>query len=76
MSPSSIEIIEEILRSLAFVVLYFFLGFGPGFALGILLANSIFGRGKPVLYKVHKDNITNAAQHNAQWNPSHERWRQ
>lgn len=76
MVPSeTISIIEIVLRSFAFIVLYFFVGFGSGFVVGLLLANAVIGREKPILFKTHKDNIRNAAQHNAQWNPSHERWR-
>ncbi|MDP3997362.1 MAG: hypothetical protein U1C49_01005 [Candidatus Andersenbacteria bacterium] len=72
----NLEVIATILRSLAFVVLYFFISFGPGFIVGMLLANAIFGRGKPTIMQVYIDRKKDAAQHNAQWNPSHPRWRE
>lgn len=64
-----------VLRMLAFVVLYAFVGFGPGFVVGLLAANAIFGKGKPYIYLEHEENKKSAAQHNAQWNPSNPRWR-
>lgn len=71
---TGLEIIAAAIQALALVVLYVFVGFGPGFVAGIMLANFIFARGKPTLMEKHKQTARDAAQHNAQWNPSHERW--
>jgi len=67
--------VARVLQSLALVALYAILGFGPGFVAGLLTANALFGRGKPIYMDVHKQAIKNAAQHNAQWHPSNEKWR-
>lgn len=71
-----LEIANRLLIAFAFVALYFFLGFGPGFLLGLSLANKIFGRQKPLLMDTHIEAKKLAAQHNAQWHPSHPRWRE
>jgi hypothetical protein len=71
---TSLVIAETTLRAFAFIVLYTYIGFGPGFILGILVANAIFGRGAPTYADTHRDAIRAASQHNAQWDPSHERW--
>lgn len=70
-----LEIIARIFQAFALVTLYGMLGFGPGFVTGLLTANAIFGRGKPIYMDLHKQAIKNAAQHNAQWHPSNEKWR-
>lgn len=70
----TLDLVAAVLRALAFVALYFFIGFGPGFILGLLLANATSGRGKPMLMDSHNDSKIRAAQHNAQWAPSHPRW--
>ncbi len=69
-----IDIIEAILRAFAFIVLYIYIGFGPGFILGLLAANAIFGRGSPTYADSHQAAIQQATQHNAQWDPTNERW--
>lgn len=69
-----LEIAATLLRALAFILFYVYLGFGPGFILGLLAANAIFGRGAPTYAQAHKQLIREAAQHNAQWDPTHERW--
>lgn len=68
------EITAKIIISFGFLGLYLFVGFGPGFIIGMLLANFLVGRGKPIFMDVHEENKKRAAQHNAQWNPTHERW--
>ncbi|MEX1997746.1 MAG: hypothetical protein WEA04_03700 [Candidatus Andersenbacteria bacterium] len=73
---SLVEVFATLLHSFAFVVLYFITGFGPGFILGMILANAIFGRGRPAYIDSHQEAIKRAAQHNAQWAPSNERWQQ
>jgi len=70
-----LEVIARSLQALSFVVLYIIIGFGPGFMVGIVLANTILGRGKPVYMDLHKQALKDAAQHNAQWHPSNEKWR-
>jgi hypothetical protein len=70
----SLEIWAIILRSLTFVVFYLFVGFGPGFLLGLSLANWVAGRREQLLMDKHRDNIRRASQHNQQWNPTHQRW--
>ena len=69
-----LDFIEAIIRAGAFIVLYIYIGFGPGFILGMLTANFLMGRGAPTYAQTHQDAIRAAAQHNAQWDPSHERW--
>lgn len=68
------ETLIALFETLAFVVLYFFIGFGPGFILGILIANRFFAPGQSTYMEVHQERKKVAAQHNAQWHPSHERW--
>jgi hypothetical protein len=69
-----LDFVEAIFRAGAFIVLYVYIGFGPGFILGLLTANFFMGRGSPTYAQSHQDAIRAAAQHNAQWDPSHERW--
>jgi len=68
------DVIISIFRSLGFVVLYAIIGFGPGLMLGVITANLTGGRGRPPLNNKHQEAIRAAAQHNAQWHPSHKRW--
>lgn len=70
-----LEVIARILQALSLIVLYFIIGFGSGIVAGIVTANAIFGRGKPLFMENHKQALKDAAQHNAQWHPSNERWR-
>lgn len=70
-----IEVTAGILRALAIVVLYVFIGFGPGFVLGLVAANTIWARGKPTVKDQYDEKIQLAAEHNAQWDPEHERWK-
>jgi hypothetical protein len=69
-----LEFIEAIIRAGAFIVLYIYIGFGPGFIVGMLVANFLMGRGSPTYAQSHQEAIRAATQHNAQWDPSHERW--
>ncbi len=71
---TNLEIISIVLRSLAIVAVYGIVGFGSGFVTGIVLANTILARGKPNIMEDFDEAKKLAAQHNAQWNPSHERW--
>jgi hypothetical protein len=56
------------------IFLHAVIGFGPGFIIGIILGNLTGGRGREPLASQHRKNIRSASEHNAQWNPSHERW--
>lgn len=76
LTPDTIEISNAILRRFGFIILYAILGFGPGLVVGILLANRMFGRGKPIYMQVHQENIQKAIEHNKQWHPDQERWKQ
>lgn len=62
------------MQTLAVVALYFFTAFGPGFVLGLLMANRLYGRGKPFYMDIHKEKIKQAEAYNAQWHPTQERW--
>lgn len=71
---ADLELVRGILRGLAFVLLYFFIGFGPGFVFGIVLANWMVARGKPNIMEDYDEAKKLAAQHNSQWHPDNERW--
>lgn len=71
---TALEIVVVLLNGLGFVALYVIVGFGPGFIMGMLLANRIFAKGQPTHLETHQQAIKHAAQHNAQWAPSNERW--
>ena len=72
---SNIEIASFVLRLLALMVIYSFTGFGIGFVLGVVTGNIVFVRGKPNVMEDYAEAKRVAAQHNAQWDPSHERWK-
>ena len=72
--PQIITLIATLLKTLAFIVLYVFIGFGPGFIVGLLLANHIYGKNHPVRMDIHNDNIEKAIEHNKQWHPDNPRW--
>ena len=46
---SDLELIAVVLRTLATIVLYALVGFGPGFLLGLLAANALLAIGKPTI---------------------------
>lgn len=75
LDPVLVETAATLFRNAAFIALYFFLGTGAGFVVGIILSNLIWGRG-PTLVQVHKEGLAAAAEHNKQWAPSHPRWSQ
>lgn len=72
----TIDVIAKLLEAGAFIVLYIFIGFGPGFIGGVLLANRIFGRGNPLRMEKHEQAINQAFEHNKQWDPEDPRWKQ
>ena len=69
------ETIANLTQAIGLAMLYMITGFGPGFALGILLGNITGGRGKDPLTRQHSRAMREAAEHNAQWSPAHERWK-
>jgi hypothetical protein len=75
MDTSFLDPLSTILRNVAFVLLYFVIGFGPGFVVGVLLANRFTGKDKPMRMEKHNENIQQAGQHNAQWHPDNPRWK-
>ena len=75
---TDIEVITawaRVLRAIAFVILYIFIGFGPGFIIGIILANRILGKGQPTYHDLYQERKKKAFEHNAQWDPANERWK-
>lgn len=63
-----------ILKTVIFIVLYLMIGFGPGFIVGVILANWLFGKGRQLRMDKHVTSIQQAAEYNKQWHPDHERW--
>jgi hypothetical protein len=63
-----------IFQRLLLLVFLLMIGFGPGFVLGMLAANRVFGRGLPIRMEVHQENMRRASEHNAQWDPSNPKW--
>jgi F0F1-type ATP synthase membrane subunit c/vacuolar-type H+-ATPase subunit K len=63
-----------ILQALSYVVLYAITGFGPGIILGIIVGNALGARGKESISEKYVKNIKSAADHNAQWHPTHKKW--
>lgn len=70
----NIELFAVALKVVVFIILYVVIGFGPGFVIGMILANGLFGHGKPLRMEKHLENIQKAGEHNKQWHPEHERW--
>lgn len=71
---SDIDFVANIFRNSAFVILYLFIGFGPGFVFGILLANRIWGRGEPSQKQISEEGVEKGIAHNQQWHPDEDRW--
>lgn len=68
--------LADILRNTAIVLLYFVVGFGPGFCIGVLLANKYVGKDHQLRMDKHNENIQKAGQHNSQWHPDNPRWKE
>jgi len=66
--------IGQIFAALGLVMFYIITGFGPGIIAGFLLANSIGGRDFERQHHRIEKAARQAGEHNAQWNPEHERW--
>ncbi|OGY30936.1 MAG: hypothetical protein A3C02_00425 [Candidatus Andersenbacteria bacterium RIFCSPHIGHO2_02_FULL_45_11] len=75
MEPQTwIETIASILNSFAVILIYFVIGFGPGFIVGVLLANKFSGKNHPLRMEKQNQNIQKAAEHNSQWHPNNPKW--
>lgn len=70
-----IDIIAAIVQGIAIALVYFVIGFGPGFILGLLLANRVFGKNLPLRMEKHMSNMQKASEHNSQWHPDNPRWK-
>ncbi len=74
-TASIIQLSADIVRVTAFILVYFVTGFGPGFIAGLLLANTLFGKGMPLRMEKHEEAIRKAAEHNSQWHPDNPKWK-
>ncbi|MDA1168936.1 MAG: hypothetical protein O3A36_01200 [bacterium] len=70
-----LDTIAKLLDVLVTVLIYFIIGFGPGFIVGVLLANRIFGKNLPLRMEKNIESIKKAAEHNSQWHPDHPKWK-
>lgn len=68
-------IIDLIIQNIPVIIIHFILGFGPGMVLGIWLGN-LHSPKSPLFLETHEENMRKAAEHNAQWHPEHERWKE
>ncbi|OGY36704.1 MAG: hypothetical protein A3E36_03970 [Candidatus Andersenbacteria bacterium RIFCSPHIGHO2_12_FULL_45_11b] len=75
MDSTFLATLAAILKSISFIFIYFVIGFGPGFVVGVLLANRFTGKDKPLRIEKHEENIQKAGQHNSQWHPDNPRWK-
>lgn len=69
-----LDIVARILEIVAFIGLYFIIGFGPGFLLGVVMMSRIVGKDNPYITEVHDQAKRQAAEHNKQWHPNDPRW--
>ena len=67
-------LLVTLLKLAVYIVLYVLIGFGPGFIGGVLLANFLFGREKPLRMEKHQQSILKATEHNKQWDPHADKW--
>lgn len=70
----ALGILANIVQAIATVIVYFVIGFGPGFVIGLLLANRIFGKNLPLRMEKNMESIKKAAEHNSQWHPNNPKW--
>jgi hypothetical protein len=70
-----IDTLANIVQILAIALLYFVIGFGPGFILGLLIVNRIFGKNLPLRMDKHASNMQKASEHNSQWHPDNPKWK-
>lgn len=74
-SLADLELANAIFHNAGWVIFYLFVGGGPGFIFGLLLANFVWGRGEPTLFEVHLQNLAEAGEHNKKLSPNHPRWK-
>ncbi len=70
-----LDIVASIVRVVAIALVYFVTGFGPGFIIGLLLTNRIFGKNLPLRMEKHQSNMQKASEHNSQWHPDNPKWK-
>ena len=70
-----LAILATALEGLTTFLIYFAIGFGPGFIAGVLLANRVFGKNLPLRMEKNIESIKKAAEHNSQWHPNHPKWK-
>ncbi len=68
------EVLPLLLRAIAIVILFMIIGFGPGYILGVLIANRTTASNLPHRIDKHEEDIRKAEEHNKQWNPEDPRW--
>lgn len=71
MSTASIVSISNLV---GIFLLYAITGLGPGVIVGIILSNFLASRHEERLMDRTQRQLQETAEHNAQWDPSHERW--
>lgn len=69
-----IDFIATVLQSFAMILIYFVIGFGPGFIVGVLLANRFAGKNHQLRMDKQKQSIQKAAEHNSKWHPNNPKW--
>jgi len=73
MSAAEFALIAD---TLGIIIFYAITGLAPGMMVGFLLGNQIAARGQETMMNKQETEMKKADEHNAQWNPSHRRWRQ
>lgn len=71
----TLDTVAILLDAFVTILIYFVIGFGPGFIVGLLLANRIFGKHLPLRMEKNIESIKKAAQHNSQWHPNDPKWK-
>ncbi len=74
MDLATLHVTVIIIQRILLLVFLFMVGCGPGFVVGLLLANRLIGRGLPLRMEIHQANLSRAAEHNKQWNPDNPKW--
>jgi len=67
--------IELWARTIGLFIIISITSFGPGVIIGVMFGNSVAARGKDTIGGRQAKAVQNAHEHNAQWHPSHERWK-
>ncbi len=70
----ALPVLASILQAIATALLYFVIGFGPGFIIGLLLANRVFGKNLPLRMEKNIESTKRATEHNNQWHPNNPKW--